>query len=115
MIKNLRASSLKWLKTSKSMARIYKIKRKDTVSGTKKWHVTTETASITRVKESYEQLHANNLKKTISRSVTGIDKIQQVDGSQIRQGLRQVEFKFYLEGSREPWQGSEQGGFMTCT
>lgn len=39
MIKNLRASSLKWLKTSKSMARIYKIKRKDTVSGTKKWHV----------------------------------------------------------------------------
>lgn len=66
MIKNLRASSLKWLKTSKSMARIYKIKRKDTVSGTKKWHVTTETAGITRAKESCEQLHANNLKKTIS-------------------------------------------------
>ena len=47
--------------------------------------------------------------------MTGIDKIQQVDGSQIRQGLRQAEFKFYLEGSREPWQGSEQGSFMTCT
>lgn len=75
---------MKWLKASKSMARIYKIKRKDTVLGTKKWHITTETVGITRVKESYEQLHANNLKKTISWSVTGIDKGQQIDGSQIR-------------------------------
>lgn len=74
-------------------------KRKDTVLGTKKWYITTETAGIIKIKESYE-LHADNLKKTISRSVTGIDKVQQVNGSQIRQGLRQVEFKFYLEGNK---------------
>ena len=47
--------------------------------------------------------------------MTGIDKVQQVNGSQIRQGLRQAEFKFYLEGNKEPWQGSEQGSIMTCT
>lgn len=72
-------------------------KRKDTVLGTKKWHITT--AGIIKIKESYE-LHADNLKKTISQSVTGIDKVQQVNESQIRQGLRQVEFKFYLEGNK---------------
>ena len=29
-------------------------KRKDTVLGTKKWHITTETAGIIKIKESYE-------------------------------------------------------------
>lgn len=65
--------------------------------GTRKQLIITEIAGI--IKESYEQLHANNLDRRISQSVRRVDEVR-VNGSQIRQALRQAEFQFHLEGNR---------------